>query len=180
MATTANITLEDLARIPDDGLRHEIDAGELLAMTRPKLIHGFVQTNLAAILREFVRQNKLGRVVTEAGFILARNPDILRGPDVAFIRAQNVDRSSVNGWAEFAPDLAIEIVSPSDTARQIDRKVHQYLHAGTRAVWIVYPDTQSIHVYEPNGIARVIEVNGTVSSPTALPGFELPVRSIFE
>jgi Uma2 family endonuclease len=166
--------------MPEDGVRHEVDEGELLVMTRPNYRHGRVQSNLIRILGGHAHHHKLGDVVSESGFILGRNPDILRGPDVAFVRAERVPEVPDEGWAEFGPDLAIEIVSPSDTARQIDRKVHQYLAAGTRAVWIVYPDTQSVQIFEPNGVARVIEAEGLLASPHALPGFEVRAGEIFE
>lgn len=180
MATTAAITLEELARMPEDGLRHEIDAGELLVMTRPNSRHGAAQVNIGGILREFVRRNKLGRFYSETGFILGRNPEILRGPDVAFVRNERLPAIPEDGRGELGPDLVVEIVSPSDTARQMNRKVRQYLAAGTRAVWLVYPDTKSVHVFEPGIIVRVVEFDGVVSSPAAIPGFELPVRDIFE
>jgi Uma2 family endonuclease len=166
--------------MPEDGLRHEIDAGELLVMTRPNSRHGAIQINIGGILREFVKRNRLGRVYSESGFILSRNPEILRGPDVAFVRNERLHEIPETGWGELGPDLVVEIVSPSDTALQMDRKVHQYLAAGTRAIWLVYPETQSVHIFEPQGVARVIESDGFASSPGALPGFELPVREIFE
>lgn len=127
-----------------------------------------------------MRRHGLGRVITESGFVLRRNPDILRGPDVAFIRKERLTNVSESGWGEMGPDLAVEIVSPSGTARQIDRKVHQYRAAGTLAVWVVYPDTKSVHVFQPGGNARVVEIDGTLSSPEALPGFQVAVREIFE
>lgn len=180
MATTATITLEELARMPDDGFLHEIDEGQLIVMTRPNFRHGVIQANIVGMLREHVRRNKLGRVLSESGFILGKRPEILRGPDVAFVRADRLHEVPEDGWAEMGPDLVVEIVSPSDTARQIDRKVHQYLAAGTLSVWVVYPDTKSVHVFEPGGIARVVEIDGTLTSPQALPGFEVVVREIFE
>ncbi len=160
MATTAAITLEELARMPEDGLRHEIDAGELLVMTRPNSRHGILQANLIRILGDHVHRNRLGQIMTESGFILGRHPEILRGPDVAFVNKDRLKDIPDDGWAELGPDLVVEVVSPSETARQVDRKVHQY--------------------FEPGGTARMVEFEGTVSSPTALPGFELAVRDIFE
>jgi Uma2 family endonuclease len=180
MATTAATTLEELARMPEDGLRHEIDAGELIVMTRPNSRHGILQANLIRILGDYVHRNGLGRIMTESGFILGRHPEILRGPDVAFVSKDRLKDIPDDGWAELGPDLVVEVVSPSETARQVDRKVHQYLTAGSLAVWLVYPDTKSVHVFERGGSARIVEFDGTVSSPTALAGFELAVRDIFE
>jgi len=180
MATTAATTLGQLARMPEDGLRHEIDAGELLVMTRPNSRHGIYQARIARLLGNHVDANQLGEILTESGFILSHNPEILRGPDVAFVRADRVTDLPDEGWADFAPDLVVEVVSPSDTARQIDRKIHQYLAAGTLAVWIVYPETKSAHIFEPHGAARVVEIDGVLTSPIVLPGFELPERDIFK
>ncbi len=179
MATTAAFTLDQLARMPEDGLRHELDAGELLVMTRPNSKHGIYQARISRMLGNHVSENRLGEIVTESGFILSRDPEVLRGPDVAFVRTERVAALPEEGWADFAPDLVVEIVSPSDTARQIDRKIHQYLAAGTLTVWVVYPETRSVHVYAANGALQVIEFDGLLTS-TALPGFELPVRDIFE
>lgn len=180
MATTAATTLEQLARMPEDGLRHEIDAGELLVMTRPNSRHGIIQANLIRILGEYVHRNDLGQILAESGFILGHKPEILRGSDVAFVRRTRVGDLPDEGWADFAPDLVVEVVSPSDTARRMDRKVHQYLAAGTLAVWVVYPETKSAHIFEPHGAARVVEIDGVLASPAALPGFELAVRDIFK
>jgi Uma2 family endonuclease len=180
MATTATITLAEFARMPDDGALHEIDAGELLIMTRPNARHGSLQVRMSRLIDEFVQRGKLGRVFSESGFILGRHPEILRGPDIAYVRMERLKDVPDDGWPEMGPDLVVEIVSPSDTARQIDRKVHQYLAAGTLAVWLVYPDTQSVHVFEPRGVARIVEIDDLLSSPVALPGFEIRVREIFE
>ena len=180
MATTAAITLEELARMPEDGLRHELDAGELLVMTRTNSRHGALQTRMIWLIYEFVRRGGLGRVFSESGFILGRNPEILRGPDVAYVRKERLQEVPDDGWAEMGPDLVVEIVSSSDTARQMDRKVHQYLAAGTRAVWLVYPDTESVHVFEAHGVARIVERDGVLGSAVALPGFEIRVSEIFE
>ena len=105
MATTAAITLEELARMPDDGFLHEIDAGELIVMTRPNSRHGALQVNIISMLNEHVRRNKLGRVFSESGFILGHNPEVLRGPDVAFVRTDRLKDVPDDGWAEMGPDL---------------------------------------------------------------------------
>src|SRR5438105_3536797 len=110
MATTAAITLEQLARMPEDGLRHEIDAGELLVMTRPIFRHGKIQGKLLRLIGNYVEAHGLGDVVLESGFILGRNPDILRGPDVAFVCKERLKDVPIDGWAEMGPDLVVEIV----------------------------------------------------------------------
>jgi Uma2 family endonuclease len=181
MATRLAFTAEQLALLPpaDDGARHEIDGGELIEMTLPNRRHGRLQVRLARLLGNFLEGSNLGELLSESGFLLARNPDILRAPDLAFVRASRLTGVAETDWIPGSPDLAIEIISPSETARQIDRKVHQYLAAGTLAVWVIYPDTNSIHVFEPGGVARVVEGGAVLTSPAALPGFAIPADEIF-
>jgi Uma2 family endonuclease len=180
MATQVAFTVEQLARMPENGVRHEIDRGELIEMTLPNRRHGRLQVRLAYLLAKFLNGLKLGELISESGFVLGQDPDVLRGPDLAFVRAERLAGVPDTGWIPFAPDLAIEIISPSESARDIDRKVHQYLGAGTQAVWVVYPDTQSIHVFEPGGVARIVEGGTMLESQGALPGFAIAANTIFE
>jgi Uma2 family endonuclease len=179
MATQVAFTVEQLARMPENGVRHEIDRGELIEMTRPNSRHGRLQVRLSALLYNYVEARKLGEVYSETGFILSSEPDTLRGPDIAFVRSERIPQVPEQGWPRLGPDLVVEIVSPSETARQIDRKVHQYLAAGTMAVWVIYPDTQSVHVFEPNGVARGVEGSAVLASDAALAGFEIRAGDIF-
>src|SRR5206468_12813748 len=112
--------------------------------------HGHAAVILAAELRAYVRPRGLGRVRTETGFILFRDPDTVRGPDVSFVRAGTPagDRSG-RSFILGAPDLAIEIVSPSNTRSEIDEKVSEYLSAGTRLVWVVDTEQRVAHVHRP-------------------------------
>jgi Uma2 family endonuclease len=137
--------IAEVASMPDDGLRHEIDDGKLIAERPPDSRHGLIKTRVASLILDYVQQKRLGQTFSSTGFILGRNPEILRGPDVSFVRADRLHEVPDDGWPEMGPDLAIEIVSITDTARQMDRKVHQYLTAGTLAVWLLYPDTKSVH-----------------------------------
>jgi len=179
MATRTAFTLEQLAGLPEDGMLHELDEGELIAKTKPARNHGRCQARIAYFLNGFVLPNRAGEVQTESGFVLGRDPEILRGPDVAFVRAERLIGIPDDGWPELAPDLVVEVVSPSETASQINRKVRQFLAAGSQSVWVVYPDTRSVDVFESTGQHRVMKIGGTLTTP-ALPGFELTVAAIFE
>jgi len=148
-------------------------------MTRPVRKHGRCQARLLRKIGNFVADHNLGEVSTESGYVLARSPDVLRGPDVAFVRAERLIGIPDDGWPELAPDLVVEVVSPSETASQIHRRVRQFLAAGSQSVWVVYPDTQTVDVFESTGQHRVMEIGGTLTTP-ALPGFELTVAAIFE
>lgn len=178
MAAQVAFTLEQLARLPEDETRYEIDEGKLIALPIPVRRHGRCQARLAQLLLNFVTASCSGEVYLSTGFVLQRDPDTLRGPDVAFVSASRCFAAPDDVWPEFSPDLVIEVISPSETAREMDRKVRQYLAAGSQTVWVVYPDSRSVHVFEPNHFA-VVEQTGTLTTPV-LPGFELSVAAIFE
>ncbi|HYM09938.1 MAG TPA: Uma2 family endonuclease [Bryobacterales bacterium] len=170
--------MEQLEKLPANDLRHELDEGELITMSPAARRHGKMQVRISRLLSEFVDRNRLGEVVTEVGFILSRDPGTVRAPDVAFIRAGRPETST--GFEEGAPDLAVEIVSPSDAAFEMVRKVNQYLRAGARAVWVVYPEEKQVHVFDSTGTARILDAAQTLSAPELLPGFSVPLSALFE
>ncbi len=181
MGTKTVLSLRDFEQLADDGMPHELDEGELLTMSPAKKRHGDIQTRIAFELGRFLLHTPLGRVyVAETGFLLQREPATLRVPDVSFLTAERASRLSPDDWLEGAPDLAVEVVSPSDTASYVLRKVSQYLHFGSRVVWVAYPDTEEIHVYEASGGVRILHGEQALEAPGLLPGFSLPVRSLFE
>src|SRR5258705_10093295 len=126
MATKTLLTLEQFERLPDDGLRHELDEGELITMPPTFGLHGKVLTETVFVLRSFVGLHSLGLIVTDTGFKLSA--DTLRAPDIAFLEADRAVTLDLERRFVGAPDLAIEIISPSETAADIARKVRQYLH----------------------------------------------------
>lgn len=119
----------------------------------------------------------------ETGFVLATNPktgrDTVRAPDVGFI-AKNRLTPLTGGFYHLAPDLVVEVVSPSDSARNIRRKVDQYLRAGTRLVWIVYPDDKFVDVYRPDHDTSTFRIDDTLDGYEVLPGLSLPVHDVFK
>ena len=132
-----NLSVEDLYVMPDDGFKYELEAGMLIAEPLPGSRHGRVMAAIAEFLRTHVRQHRLGVVFAgDSGFILARKPDTVRGPDVAFVSRERFDASddTVRAFAG-APDLAVEVLSPSNTRTALHAKVADYLAAGTRRVW---------------------------------------------
>ena len=178
MATKTLLTLEQFERLPDDDVRHELDEGELLTLSPALRRHGRLQVTISSLLDAFVRANSLGEIVVEVGFVLSRHPATVRAPDIAFIRSGRPPTAT--RFEDGPPDLAVEIVSPSDTASDMIRKVNQYLRAGARAVWVVYPEVKQVHVFEPAGAIRVLEADQILSAPGLLPGFSVPVRVLFE
>jgi Uma2 family endonuclease len=176
MATKTLLTVEQFEQLPDDGTRHELDEGELIVMPSPFGQHGQIQGEMCSILRNFIRPRSLGLIFVETGFRLSH--DTVRGPDVSFIRAERASGLDLKKRFECAPDLAIEIISPSETATEIAHKVRQYLQAGS-AVWVVYPDDRTVHVFETSKNARVLEADDLLEAPTLLSGFSIRVSELF-
>lgn len=168
------LSFEDFAARPDDGMKHELNEGELITMPPPKPRHGDCQARLTAALLGFVSSRDLGRVFTETGYRLT--PATVRGPNISFVnktRLRNADE-----YFEGGPDLAVEIVSPGDDASDLRQKIQQYLDAGTSIVWVIYPRSRQIEIHTPEKTIRTLGVEDTLDVPSLLPGFHLPVRSI--
>jgi Uma2 family endonuclease len=174
-------TAEELFCLPDDGFRYELVAGELIQRTPSGAQHGDFSSFMAHRLRAFVDPRGLGRVSgAETGFILRRDPDTVRAPDAAFIRKERVPPGGPpKTFWPFAPDLAVEVVSPNDPASPLLRKVRDYLRAGTRLVWVIDPDVRTVTVYKSPRVARVLEIGDVLTGEPVLPGFRLPLAELF-
>ncbi len=161
----------------------ELVEGELIEMSKPTRIHGFVVAIVSAEIVAFVRRNGLGEVYTgDTGFILGRGEhgrDTVRGLDFAFVSNARALGMPDYSWYEFGPDLAIEVVSPNNKAGDTHLKVSQLLNAGTRLVWLVYPETRSVMQYSANGDVAILKEDDRLDGGDVLPGFELRVGDIF-
>lgn len=178
MGTRTLLTLAEFERLPDDGLRHEINAGELISMTWPKSGHTLTARIIDRALSRFAETRDLGLVLLEAGYLLSSDPPTLRAPDVSFLRAGRVCHIDPDRYIEGAPDLAVEVVSPGESAQDLAEKVRQYLAAGAHAVWVVYPKTREVHVFRRSS-ASVLTQNDVLEAPELLPGFSVPVSELF-
>ena len=181
MSTKTLLTFAEFERLPEkEGVRYELDEGELVTMTFPRPRHNQVVKRIFRLLQDFLDRNPLGEIFfPDTGFVLSKDPDTLRGPDLSFLRAERVRQVDVDRDIEGAPDLAIELVSPNDSAEALNRKVEQYLRAGARSVWVFYPDVRQIHLHTPQGVRKLTAEN-TLEDPDLLPGFSIPVRALFE
>lgn len=179
--TTQLITAEELLRLPDSPYRHELVKGELITMSLPGEEHGAVIMNIAAPLAQYVRRNDLGVVYgAETGFQIERNPDTVLGPDVAFIRKDRVEQTGISkGYRFGAPDLVVEVISPSDNMKKVEQKIQRWLSADARLVWTVDPKTRTIKVYEGPNAATVLAEADELTGGDVVPGFRLPVAEIF-
>ncbi|MDE2748829.1 MAG: Uma2 family endonuclease [Chloroflexota bacterium] len=160
----------------------ELVNGEIIEMPLPNGEHGEILAILTVRIGHYVLQNELGRVTTgDAGFVLERNPDgrdTVRGLDLAFVSKSKAPAPLPNTLIEFAPDLAVEVISPSNDAADIRLKIRQLLDAGTSLVWTVYPDLRIVDAHTRDG-ANTLNEADMLCGGDVLPGFEIPVREIF-
>jgi Uma2 family endonuclease len=179
MSTKTLTTADELEQMPDDdSVRIELDEGELITMPPAGGDHAYFEIEIASLLRSFVKEHRFGRAYgADAGFRLSAG--IVRSPDVAFVRTERLERVHRRGFMEGAPDLAVEIFSPTDNVRQLMRKVKQYFAAGCHTVWIVYPDQQEVNVLEASGADRLLKGGDLIEAPELLPGFSVPVSEFF-
>lgn len=179
MGTQTLLTLEQFDQLPFvEGVLYELDEGEVVVMTEPMPRYNLARDNVAAFLWEFAHPRSLGRVFLETGYQLS--PETARIPDVSFVPADRMREIDLDRRIPGAPALAVKVVSPTDLAQELAHKVDQYLAAGVRLVWIVYPNTREVHAFREGGVASVLGPGDTLEAPDLLPGFAVPVAQLFE
>ena len=176
------LTAEDLLRLDGQGVRGELIRGVLCETMPTGLEHGEVVLNLGAELRNFVKPRKLGRLAaSDSGVWLERDPDTVREPDIAFFSAQKIPLSTrVTGYAEVAPDLVVEVVSPSTGRREANDKALMWLRYGVRLVWVVHPDTRTVDEHREDRAARTLAATDALDGAEVLPGFSCGVSELFD
>ncbi|HEV3039246.1 MAG TPA: Uma2 family endonuclease [Candidatus Angelobacter sp.] len=181
MGTTTKLTFEEFVQLPEEpGKRFELDEGELIVEASPTLRHNAIRDRIARTLKDFVVSHRLGNIAVHIDFRLA--PNVVRRPDVAFValkplRRMDIDRSPLEG----VPNLAVEVISPSNSAQDMLKKVHQYLAAGCQAVWVFYPTLKLVEIHDASGISE-IGVPGSLQEERLFEGnlFTLPLASVFD
>ena len=180
MSTKALLTSEDLWKIVADGSRYELSRGELVPMTPVGLQHSWIVARLGAFLTRYVMEKSLGIVGTEGGFKLQREPDTTRAPDLHFISQERLTKEGITQkFADYPPDLAVEVLSPEDTASEILRKVQEYLAASVPLIWVVDPATKTVTIYRSLESVRVLCTDQELDGAEVIPGFRVKVSDIF-
>ena len=177
------VTAEELWDMPDvPGKGFELVDGEVVEVSPASLRHGLIATMLAGRLSAYTHQHQLGLVTGDnVGYVLRRNPDSMRAPDVSFIAREQIPTGDdLDRFVEGAPTLAVEIVSPNDRAVEIDERVQDYLAAGTRQVWVLRPNRRAVSIYFPDADTRELGPDATVDGGDILPGFGVRVGDLFE
>lgn len=177
-ATQKVWTDEELLALPDDG-KYELVDGELLRMSPAGARHGDVVAALLSRLHAFVRERMLGRVFDgQTGF---RLPDgNVRSPDVSFVAAAQLPAALPAGFLGVAPDLAAEVLSPTDRPADLAHKVAEYLAVGVRLLWVIDPENATAVVYRPGQRPDTVRLEGALEGEDVVPGFSCPLREILE
>lgn len=171
------VTVEELTHYPEEC---ELVNGEVRMMTSSGGWHGSVTVRLTAPLAAFVYDHDMGEVyAAETGFVLARDPDTVRAPDIGFIRGDRIPAGGFRSFVRIAPDLAVEVLSPDDRPGEMREKIGHYMAAGTRLVWVVDPRRRTVAVYAAGEAPLALSSDDMLDGGNVLPGFTYPIARIF-
>ena len=175
------LSAADLLRLRGQGIRGELIRGVLHETMIMGQEHGKIIMKLGFLLNAFILPRKLGVLTgSDAGVLLERDPDTVRAPDIAYFTAAKMPlEARIPGYAEMPPDLAVEVVSPSDNRRAVHDKARMWLRYGVALVWVVQPDTRTVAVYEAGRAVVTLSEYDTLDGLDVLPGFTCTVNDIF-
>jgi Uma2 family endonuclease len=174
------LTAEDLYELPLHDVRAELVRGNLICEPPAGFEHGVGGMRVGYYLHAYIELHPIGVVCnSDTGFVLFRGPDTVRAPDASFVTAERAARQvRPEAYFEGAPDLAVEVVSPGDSAHEVAEKVADYLAAGTRLVWVVHQRRKTVTVHDPGAKPRVLTAADTLDGGDLLPGFLVPVGAL--
>jgi Uma2 family endonuclease len=174
-------TADELLALPEDGWSYELVEGRLVRMAPTGFSHGRASGRLFIALSRFVEEQGLGTICPqESGFRLTRDPDTVLAPDAAFVRAERLPPADFAGYPELAPDLVVEVVSQTQSMKQMRQKAQTWLRHGVRLIWIVDPASKKVEAVSSGGRTDVFERGQALSGEDVLPGFSLSVNEIFQ
>ena len=173
------LSIGEFEKLPDEvGYRLELVRGLVVREPAPGELHAVVDLNLAVALHSFVRKHRLGRVLTNAAFVLFPGQQTVRVPDIAFVRRRRLQREPQPEMLQLAPDLAVEILSRHNRALEMRDKITDYLGAGAQQVWIVDPKKRAVTVHGRSGVT-LLTASDLLLAREVLPGFAIPLTEIF-
>lgn len=175
------MTFAEAAQLDPDAQPGELVDGEWVPMTKNPWRHGEIVLAIGFLLKLYAREHPGWSVsAADPGVKLARNPDRLRGPDVAIVRADRVPvGKGADGWLDGAPDVAVEVVGDSQSISDMTKKALEYLSAGARMVWIVDADPRRVVLFTPPNQVQILGADDTLDGGEVLPGFQCKVAEMF-
>lgn len=179
------LTADEFYHLPDPphGGKMELSSGKVVVHMPPGGVHGKLARRIASRIAIFVDSHRLGETLVESGYRLRKDPDTVLGPDVSYIEVSQLPNGILpEGFIENVPRLAVEVVSPNDTRREVLQKVGDYLDCGVSRVWVVREKDRTVIVYGQDDQIKVVPNDGILTSDDAgfsVEGFELPVAEIF-
>jgi Uma2 family endonuclease len=177
---TADEFYELVHRPENAGRWFELVRGEVIELPPPTRVHGVVTANVSFYLGLYIRQRRKGYVTTnDAGTLLERDPDTVRGPDAAYFTDAQAFRDLRPKYGEHPPLLAVEVLSPDDRVNRVLGKVDDYLNNGVRVVWLVDPEDQTVRIFRPGQPPQTLTAGQELDGVDVLPGFRCPIRELF-
>ena len=174
-------TAEELERIAIPGRWTELVRGRLIVREPPGTYHGRVSANALLLLGAFVKARGAGTVVAQdTGFRIATDPDTVRAPDAAFLDVERSKRITPSGYAAIAPNLVVEVLSPSDRPAEVLEKVADWLGAGVELAWVVDPERREVRVHRADGSLELLREGAVLDGEEVLPGFTCEVHELFD
>ena len=183
------MTAEELLDNPVPNMRTELVNGRLIVREPAGLQHGDIAARLLIAIGSHLTAERVGLglaaargrlLAAETGFTLRRGPDTVRAPDVSYVSVQRWPKEVTRGFAEFAPDLAIEVLSPGDRAGEVLAKIGDWLNAGSQLVWVIDPARSEARVYRADGSESIIGANGALDGENLLPGLSIALRDLLD
>jgi Uma2 family endonuclease len=175
------MTADDLSRLShDDPNLYELVEGRLVQMPPPKPKHGKIVFKVGFILGQHVLVQNLGTIyAAETGFLIGQNPDTVLAPDVAFVAAGREQGADEEGYFPFAPDLVVEVASPDQFRPEMRVKAQLWLAGGARLVWLIWPKTQQVDVWQPDKSVRTLKADAMIDGVDVLPNFTCRISEFF-
>jgi Uma2 family endonuclease len=175
------MTADDLIRLPRGRARHELVRGILRTFPLAFMDEALVASEMSRSLGAFVRDRRLGRVAVGVGFMLAIDPDTVRSPNVAFLRAERLASTGIpEGYYPGAPDLAVEIIAPDELYLDVHDTIAEWLEHGTQVVFVVNPRRKVVAVHRPKQPVDILGIEDTLDAEDVIPGWSLAVRDLFD
>ena len=175
-----SVTAEELLQLSKEDFYGELIQGVLVEEMPPGVRHALIVAKLIALLLSYVEEKDLGSVLADAGIWTERNPDTVRAPDVQFFDHNRLPPGAATaGYAEVAPNLAVEVWSPNDSHRALGEKAIMWLNVGVQMVWVVLPETRSVDVYLSGQDTIRLSDTDSLEGLDVLPGFHCELDAIF-